>query len=66
MTYRITLDRTLCSGFGACVGLAPDAFRLDRDGRASAVVDLTEDARVVDAAAGCPMAAIEVVEERAA
>ena len=27
--YRIVIDRSLCSGFGACAELAPDIFELD-------------------------------------
>jgi ferredoxin len=66
MTYRIELDTSLCSGFGACVSAAPRLFRLELDGRAVAVVYLTEDAAVHEAVAACPMGAISVIEERAA
>ena len=41
MTYSIVLDRELCSGFGACVDVAPELFRVEPDGRAVAVVDAT-------------------------
>ncbi len=68
-TYRVTVDPGLCSGFGACLA-ASAVFRLDAGGVASAIVDETDDAGVLDAAAACPMAAITVVEtsvqERAA
>lgn len=68
-TYRVTVDPTLCSGFGSCLA-ASNVFRLDPGGVASTLVDETDDASVLDAAAGCPMAAIMVVEtterERAA
>ena len=30
--YRIVIDRSLCSGFGACAELAPDIFELDDGG----------------------------------
>ena len=62
--YRIEIDRSLCSGFGACVEEAADAFRLE-NGVAVAVATST-DPRVQDAAAACPMGAIVVVEEQAA
>jgi ferredoxin len=64
--YRIEIDRSLCSGFGACAELAPDAFELDSAGVAAARVGWSDDPTVFDAAAACPMAAITVVEERAA
>jgi ferredoxin len=66
-TYRIRIDRTLCSGFGSCVDLAPHAFELGPDGIATVLATETDDAIAVDAAASCPMGAItvEAVEEAA-
>ncbi|HEY6960534.1 MAG TPA: ferredoxin [Gaiellaceae bacterium] len=63
--YRVSIDRSLCSGFGACVDASPDVFRLDGSGIALATVAETADPRVLDAADACPMGAI-VVEEVAA
>ncbi len=62
--YRIQIDRSLCSGLGACVEEAADAFHLE-NGVAVAVATST-DPRVLDACAACPMGAITVVEEQAA
>jgi len=62
--YRIEIDRSLCSGFGACADEDENAFRLE-NGIAVAVATST-DPRVLDAAAACPMGAITVVEEQAA
>ena len=64
--YRITIDRNLCSGFGACAELAPDVFEVDDGGVVNARVGTSSDPAVVEAAAACPMAAIAVVEEQAA
>jgi ferredoxin len=64
--YRIVIDRSLCSGFGACADLAPDVFELDAGGTATVRVGESDDAAVVDAANACPMSAISVVEEQAA
>jgi len=61
-TYRIEIDRTLCSGFGSCADLAPEAFEVAGDGLAAARARATTDPRVVEAAASCPMGAITVVE----
>ena len=66
MSYRIEIDRSLCSGFGSCVQAAPGAFELDAGGIAKPLVVLTDDPSVLDASASCPMGAISVVEERAA
>lgn len=64
-TYRIQIDRSLCSGFGSCADLAPEIFALE-GGIASVRIGVSDDPAVLDAAASCPMGAITVVEERAA
>lgn len=64
--YRIEIDRTLCSGFGICAELAPDSVEVGKDGIATVRAGVTADRSVLGAAAACPMAAITVVEEKAA
>ncbi len=64
--YRIVIDRSLCSGFGACAELAPDTFEVDDGGLVSLRVGTSADPAVLEAAAACPMAAISVVEVEAA
>lgn len=66
-TYRIQIDRTVCSGFGSCAELAPQAFEVGADGIATVLAGETDDPAVLDAASSCPMAAItvEAVEEAA-
>ena len=64
--YRIRIDRSLCSGFGACADLAPQLFDVGPDGVAATRAGETDDPAVLDAAAACPMAAITVEEMRAA
>lgn len=64
--YQIQIDRSLCSGFGACAELAPDIFVLDDSGTATVRRGESEDPAVLDAAAGCPMAAITVTQRKAA
>ncbi len=64
--YEIVIDRSLCSGFGACAELAPDVFEVDSGGTAALRVGQSDDPAVLDAAAACPMAAIQVIEREAA
>jgi ferredoxin len=64
--YRITIDRSLCSGFGSCAELAPDVFEVDRGSVVSLRTGTSSDPAVLKAAFSCPMGAIAVVEERAA
>ena len=63
--YRIEIDRSLCSGFGACAELAPEVIEVGADGLASLRIGATADPAVLEAAAACPMAAITVFEEPA-
>jgi ferredoxin len=60
--YKIVIDRSLCSGFGACAELAPEIFELDAGGTASIRAGESNDPAVLDAAAACPMAAITIEE----
>ena len=64
--YRIVIDGSLCSGFGDCADLAPHAFELDAHGKARLRTGTSEDEAVLEAAAACPMGAIEVIEVQAA
>jgi ferredoxin len=65
-TYRVVVDRSLCSGFGVCADLAPGLFELDRTGLAALRAGTTDDPDVLEVAAACPMGAITVVAEAAA
>ena len=64
--YKIVIDRSLCSGFGACADLAPQIFDVDESGLVSLRKRVSDDPAVLDAASACPMGAIEIVEEEAA
>ena len=64
--FTVTIDGSLCSGFGDCADLAPDVFELGPQGKASIRIAVTDDPRVLEAAAACPMGAIRAVEEQAA
>jgi ferredoxin len=64
--YRIVIDRSLCSGFGACADLAPEIFDLEPGGIASVRVGESSDPVVLEAANACPMGAITVIEAEAA
>lgn len=60
--YRIEIDRSICSGFGACEELAPDLFEVSADGIAAARSAVTDDPGALQAMDECPMGAITVVE----
>jgi ferredoxin len=64
MPYRIKIDRTLCTGYAECVGIAPEVFKLGDD-NISVVVDseAADEETVLDAARACPVDAITVLDE---
>jgi ferredoxin len=59
-SYRIVLDRSLCSGFASCAASSPAVFRLDETGVGEAIVGESDDSSVLAAATSCPMGAIAV------
>ena len=64
-TVRITVDRDLCIGAATCVAIAPEVFVLDNEAKAIilATANNADDATIIDAARGCPTAAI-IVEDQ--
>ena len=61
-TFRVVIDRSLCSGFGSCVDLAPTLFALNGDGIATVRTGETQDEAAISAAGDCPMGAIAVFD----
>ena len=59
--YKVEIDRSLCSGYGICVDLAPGVMELDDRAEARLRTAETGDAAVLAAAGQCPMGAIRVV-----
>lgn len=60
--YRIVIDRSLCSGFGACAEHAPALIQIDSSGLAALRTGETDDEGILDAADACPMGAIAVYD----
>jgi ferredoxin len=66
MSYRIIIDTTACTGFGACADADPRDFAVGRDGIAVGR-PIAEDGRgALEAARACPMGAIRIVDETGA
>ena len=64
--YRISIDRSVCNGYGVCEALAPDVFELGEDGIAVLRTGLSEDEAVQEACDACPAGAISVARVEAA
>lgn len=62
--YVMKIDRNLCIGAGTCVALAPKAWALDSEAKAIILDTSSEesDQALMDAAKGCPVAAITITE----
>lgn len=58
----VTIDRDLCIGAATCMAIAPEVFVLDSDAKAIILptADNASPESIVDAAKGCPTAAIIV------
>lgn len=64
LSLKITIDRTLCVGFGDCVEVAPDAFDLDDEGVAVfRQPELVVRDVLIEACRVCPVDALLVVDE---
>jgi len=64
MPYRIQIDRSLCTRYAECVGLAPEVFQLGDD-KVSVVIDPegADEEAILDAARACPVDAITLIDE---
>ncbi len=61
MAKKVRVNKDLCIGCGLCTTIAGDVFTIGDDGLAETLVSEVEDSTAVDeAAASCPVQAIEV------
>lgn len=63
---KIRVDRDLCIGAATCVAIAPKTFLLDTEAKAIILetAELDTDETIIDAAKGCPVAAIIIEDEK--
>jgi ferredoxin len=63
LTMRI--DRNLCIGAATCIAIAPKAWALDDEAKAYILdtADQESEQTLIDAAKGCPVAAIFISDE---
>jgi ferredoxin len=63
---RIHVDRDLCIGAATCAAIAPHTFALDGDAKAVVLdsADNETEQAILDAARGCPVAAIILENEK--
>ncbi|OGK56785.1 hypothetical protein A3J15_03005 [Candidatus Roizmanbacteria bacterium RIFCSPLOWO2_02_FULL_38_10] len=64
--WKIHVDRDLCIGAATCIAIAPKTFLLDSDAKAVILntVDDEDQNTIVDAAKGCPVAAIIITDDK--
>jgi ferredoxin len=64
--YRITIDRSICNGYGVCESIAPEVFELGDDGLAVLRTGTSGDEAVQEACDSCPAGAISIAKVEAA
>lgn len=59
---KITVDRDMCIGAATCIAIAPNTYTLDSEAKAIILESADQDSDEVhiDAARGCPVAAIYI------
>ena len=58
------VDRSLCTGVGNCVAMAPTVFKLDKNNKAVVLdVDSVDSQMLMDAAESCPVDAIIIEDD---
>lgn len=64
--WKVKVDRDLCIGAGTCVAIAPKTFLLDSEAKAVILKTAQEDTDsvILDAAKGCPVAAIIIEDDK--
>ena len=64
-TLNMRIDRNLCIGAATCVAIAPKAWALDNEAKAVILDTAGEESQqsLIDAAKGCPVAAIIITDE---
>jgi ferredoxin len=62
---KVEVDKDLCIGSASCVAAAADVFDLGDDGKSYVKdgADLSDVAKIMDAARACPVNAIKVYDE---
>ncbi|NTU72924.1 ferredoxin [Candidatus Roizmanbacteria bacterium] len=63
---KVRVDRDLCIGAATCIAIAPNMFALDSDAKAIilSTSDQDSDDAIIDAAKGCPVAAVIIEDEQ--
>lgn len=59
MTYLVEIDESACAVHGDCVDIAPEVFEL---GEVAQVIGSGPDDLLLEAAEGCPSAAIRIID----
>ena len=62
--WQVHVDKDLCIGAATCVAIAPNTFLLDSEAKAIILntAEADSDDTILDAARGCPTAAIYITD----
>ena len=64
MKYKITIDKDMCIGNGACLAHAMKTFKLNDENKAELTGEVDTDELVLRAAENCPTKAIILTNEK--
>ena len=57
---KVIVDREKCQGYGTCVSICPQVFRLDKEGKAEVISQTDQGDDCKRAIASCPVQAISL------
>ncbi|CAN5206064.1 hypothetical protein BH09PAT2_BH09PAT2_08830 [soil metagenome] len=65
-TLKVFVEKDLCIGAATCVAIAPNTFNLDSEAKAIILdsIEADTDETILDAARGCPTAAIFIEDDK--
>lgn len=57
---KLSVDKNICIGCGACQAICPDVFEIEEDGLANVKGQINDETKedAIDAKEGCPVGAI--------
>ncbi len=60
MAKKVSINKDLCIGCGACTGICPSVFAISDDGKADVIAQPAEgDTSAEEAVSSCPVGAID-------
>lgn len=59
---KIIINKTKCQGYGTCVAICPEIFKIDKDGKSTVIKQDLKNPNLQRAIDSCPTQAISIKE----